>query len=1799
MRITKFVQGIADDFIRYYETPYALRSQTLADERRATLEAPYAIHQEPIIEAIPRYREDDKTLAQICGPTFAEFASQGLFELPKPYKHQADAIAKTLAGENVVVTAGTGSGKTECFLLPILFRLLKEGLRDNWSLETPSKPSLWFRTGKPFTGQRVAEVGTKRRPAVRALIVYPMNALVEDQIRRLRRGLDSAEALTWLDANLNGHRFYFGRYTGRTPVPGDVSNRNRETEYRRKISAAFLNAEALRWREEAAATLPDDADRRRVLDRIADERTFVPRIGGAEMFGRWDMIQAPPDVLITNFSMLNVMLMRDREEPMFQATRDWLDASPDNHFTLVVDELHMYRGTSGSETALLLRNVLDRLGLNGNRRAQLRVIATSASLGEDDATGRNFLGQFFGIAADSFAIVKGERRVEPGTPASITAFADAFLRFGSDDSGDVSELAQTLGDGPLHSVLKTSGIVGGFMTAVDEAAREFAAKHDRPQQPVSTTARYGVLATTLFPALESSAGRAALDGVVAALGTRDHDLSIDRPVLATRLHAFVRSIPGGWACSRTDCPNVPSGTGDDDRWVGKYFSRPTLRCECGARVLQLLYCQTCGESYLGGWVQFAETGVEVLGTTPLVKRRFGDENLLEKSYQQFRVFGRKPPEHEVSKSKAKVFPDWRDAAYDSAIGELRHGQVGGIVAYRLLGKGDPNGFPAAPVSCAHCQTNTQRSASSVKNYRDAFLWPTVRELSTGLNKTTQVYADALLQRMKSRRLDDEGTDAKQLVVFSDNRSDAATRSAGIQLGREADVRRALLLRSIDSHVVSRDVPRRLYSRAGAISPDLKREREELRAIDAMLAQKIEDARETDPGSAERQGVEDAISAFEARGLRLDDVARRIRDGFLDVGMNPAGFGQHVERAGKARWALAFTKIGGAWTESTAVPRDDYDRLRSRIGTESRAEVIETIFDGARRDLEAVRIAYVAPPDLEGVPQSLRPAVVGALRILGKRRRTTTTYHGEYGDSPSPVRPFITAHAKRLGIAVAELLADVQMHLRGVLDPNSWLLVAERCELRPFADTYWKCRNCTEVHASDPEHVCTNCRKDDFEQLAYDGPDEQDYYVHLARRHSTYRLNCEELTGQTDFLAAQDRQRRFQGIFLQDAEAAKTGLLEIPRFDGIDLLSVTTTMEAGVDIGSLEAVFLANVPPQRFNYQQRVGRAGRASTPTSIALTLCRGRSHDENYYQDPEAMTSAPPAEPYLALDRPVIARRVVAAEALRRAFMSLGAGDGGDDAADDGEGSDDDSTTSTHGNFGSAAGWPGARDAVAAELKRMDVASIVGVLVAGTPLAGTSDAIAFESFVKDELVGRINDRASRAVANSLGSLPLSLVLAQSGELPLYGFPTQSRTLWLRRPDGDDERAIQRDLRIAVGEFAPGNQIVRDKQVFESVGLVNYEGGRAPRNGAAVTVPFTPVHMTGALCPECGHLDQTFTPDVTCAVCGESNMEERSLVTPLGFRVDYDVDPKPYKLFLERTSRARSPRVTAIPTEETLTWAASELRFGEGDIYIINDNGGESFHFVRLLRGPDEVRDGLWSSTYRTEDPVPGRFSLTARTHTQLLGVAPSASLQAAYRLQPLSPEDPIWSGWVSFAHLFAVAVSKVMAIRPIEIEVDAYRLPGGTFGIYLADALENGSGFALEIFRNRFADIMRYITTDLSAIYRSAEHESCDASCYACLRDYGNVAVHGLLDWRLGLELAEILSGLPRVPYSASYLRRAYDALQSAQPGCFAFVNDSNGSPTLRGSNMQQIPFTSPFETVSGVSPQQILRQPETISQA
>ena len=125
-------------------------------------------------------------------------------------------------------------------------------------------------------------------------------------------------------------------------------------------------------------------------DPIKRGHILFQNLNDAEMRSRWDMQEHPPDILITNFSMLSNMMMRGEESGIFDKTRDWLkegrDSGKERLFHLVLDEIHLYRGTAGTEVAYLLRLLLYRLGLTPDSD-QLRILGSSASLEEDGNIG--------------------------------------------------------------------------------------------------------------------------------------------------------------------------------------------------------------------------------------------------------------------------------------------------------------------------------------------------------------------------------------------------------------------------------------------------------------------------------------------------------------------------------------------------------------------------------------------------------------------------------------------------------------------------------------------------------------------------------------------------------------------------------------------------------------------------------------------------------------------------------------------------------------------------------------------------------------------------------------------------------------------------------------------------------------------------------------------------------------------------------------------------------------------------------------------------------------------------------------------------------------------------------------------------------------------------------------------------------------------------------------------------------------------------------------------------------------------
>ena len=233
-----FFENVRDMYLRYLESPFDIRYEDLSRERRQLLDQDGRIYRFPLIEPVPAYRSSGQVFGQAAQSLLSgswqpaeihevsEFIAQGLFPLKRRlHQHQRDVFEEVIVnGMDTVVTTGTGSGKTECFLLPVVASILRESA--SWAApdHLPPQWDWWnhttMRGKKHQRAPRVVQREHENRPAaIRALILYPLNALVEDQLARLREALDSPGGRTWLEANRSGNRVYFGRYTGQTRSP--------------------------------------------------------------------------------------------------------------------------------------------------------------------------------------------------------------------------------------------------------------------------------------------------------------------------------------------------------------------------------------------------------------------------------------------------------------------------------------------------------------------------------------------------------------------------------------------------------------------------------------------------------------------------------------------------------------------------------------------------------------------------------------------------------------------------------------------------------------------------------------------------------------------------------------------------------------------------------------------------------------------------------------------------------------------------------------------------------------------------------------------------------------------------------------------------------------------------------------------------------------------------------------------------------------------------------------------------------------------------------------------------------------------------------------------------------------------------------------------------------------------------------------------------------------------------------------------------------------------------------------------
>lgn len=1655
---TEIFNELKNTYKDFAKTKVSFKSDGLNKEFEEILDD--AIYTEPYIEHIAKYKFTGNSLEKdikedLKDNDLYEFLSykDSLFPQDKNYclyKHQKQSLELSNNNKHVIVTSGTGSGKTETFLLPVLQNILKDSEKWDYRGEYPETP--WKQIDEKSRTMYYQRDGETRPAAIRALIMYPLNALVEDQLIRLRKTLDSDEARKFLKENRRNNLIYFGRYNSSTPISGKFDSKDQFERFKEEINQIEEDQNAKYHNGVFDVEIND-------FKYEPKGKYFTPRLDGAEMYSRWDMQKYPPDILISNYSMLNIMLMRNIESEMFEKTKEWLNQNPKHKFQLVLDELHSYRGTAGTEIAYLLRQFLNRIGLSPDSE-QLQILASSASLGEDVSESKKFLCEFFGCKDQNrFEIITGEiEKPEDEENQEKRELLDLFY-----DKKENKYKAFSIND-----LTQKSGY-----------------------------------------------------------STEELEDKIRKTELKIRVHYFFKNFRGLWACSNPNCSEVKDNHKDEHRRIGKLYTAPKSICKCGSRILEVLTCHNCGEVFLGGYFNpksnreddeiylFPEcSDLETLPDMCNTNKEFSNYKVLKYDDIDFENEENSYTENKIKRSWDKSYFDYSRGILFSSIYKNNNSQI--CYSYELKGKKIKPKENILPARCPYCESDW----SNRKNPKETI--SIIRPVIFGFQKVNQILADKLLDIQKN----------KNLVVFTDSRQDAAKISAGIEMDHYRVNLKQALFKVLNEHNIENsnikilcNLYKQKYENHIDNSDKIKKTREKIKKAKdiANYFKDIyinEDPEDKNLDEDDTNRVKNRIDLANIGLCKLDNIRGDIFEDLLKLGINPGGYKNNIFN--KKCWTDLYSWENGKYQGELS--STDANRFQRYIWNEYDKELFKALFS-SKRGIETLGVGIVTYDrtkyDLTKTEQETVDAII---RFLGEKSKY------EYsGKKTEKDLKFIESYLKNVDINPENIL--------NLLLKTQIIKSKEQIELNPSAlciiqnqdknQVYYKCPKCGKIYLNSSNGYCINkrCKNTKLELGKNIDSDIYNKYYYKLMQQEPSRLISEELTAQTDKNDQKIRQRKFQNIYKY---SGNSNIQECKIKDEINILSVTTTMEAGVDIGALESVMMSNMPPERFNYQQRVGRAGRRDNPLAIALTVCRNRSHDAFYFQHPEKITNDPTLPPYLDMRSERILERFCNKEILRQAL----------------EQKEQEKGESVHGEFGSVASWNEySKKDLTNWIKNNDdkINNILDILLKQTSLIHKKEELFFN--IKNNLVNEIDESVSK-YKNEFDRL--SELLANAGLLPMFGYPTKTRNLLIDNNIAHKD-LVNRDLDIAISQFAPKAETVRDKKIHISVGIKSsaLDDGKVKKY---------------SVCTNCKNIKEITNLDIleteNCENCGEeckivSTVQPEEFYTITALNEYYT--PIIYDGNFEYTPYSQKPQINQtdnINLEHSSDVNANYKYLKDTElveVVSINDNLGDNYKLKQYEIESQKNKKLCWISedainVYKEKKSENSKVSLNKPTELEPKDIALVSSkktdvflleidkIPAGINLQLSKQNLYSKSAYYSAAFLIRDAAAKCLDIDKKEIIVGLRPVANNgkpvTAQMFLSDALENGAGYSKWLCdENNLKKVFDEIENSIKTTFLNPKHsDNCDSSCYYCMQDYSNLHFHGLLDWRLALDMIEIM---------------------------------------------------------------------------
>ncbi|KKN21970.1 hypothetical protein LCGC14_0919980 [marine sediment metagenome] len=1597
----KLTKDIKDKYDSYLSSTFHLNNENLRNVFNKVIEG-YNFVKGPFLESTPPFKSGVhlKELIKegILNAKFNDFIFEALEYLnDKPlYLHQEKAIRKVVNDRNLVISSGTGSGKTECFLIPIYNHLLNE----------------------------YQEKGTIT-PGVRALLLYPMNALANDQLRRIR------EIARVLEKNIPELNITFGRFTGET----------------------------------------DETD-------VQAEETFLQANPGetivkSERLSRKAMRENPPHILITNYAMLEYLLLRPKDNTFFDGE------NAQNWRFLILDEAHIYSGAKGIEMALLIRRLKDRVSKKTN--GEIQCIATSATLVSDvdDWTSvSRFASTLFGEPFEWIELDPSKQDIIDGERIDV----DLMGELKSFPLEIYSELEQIIFNDDLpikdkldkmFNCLQKTGIKESLLKEIVNNSRDnikviiygFLSLDERLlnlKQYLKQGTRE--LTDCIINILKKEKPTEREIQCIISLINLSVWAKIKReslPLLPARYHLFVRAPEGAFI---------------------SFYPKEEIYLERKEKtkeeypVFELAACKRCGQEYLVGRVQ-----------NNILKHTYQEGELINKS----RVI-----------SKNRYFILWNE----SINFEEDEDQEVAIPDY-ILEKGEKwelcvmcgKLFKNKEEKC-ECKIKTDSRRILVEVFpKDDVLNKCfscglrsiniVRKFVFSQNNLNSIIVIVLYQHQNKELFSSEDYSLKKILAFSDSRQGAAIFAAFLEKDYEQLLFRSIITKAIEENNIYDDYRLNslfedvlIITQKHRLFNDDIDEREKSKRVWRWIIYEfcaLFDKR----NSLEKVGIISFSPIFpkgwtpikelyEAPWNLNDKNARNI----YIVLLNSLRF----------NFACSFPpNVGLEPTDEFFFPRNHQYKFRGEISN-SKKGIFSFIPSGGHLNL---RLDYLKRLYKTITNKNDKEKV--CKKILGLIWSDLVVNWRDKG--------FLSFREGNEGTVLQ-------------LDYRFWTVNKGMKENRIF-----HCNKCGTYLSFSIKNTCPtfNCRGKLIEEKN-DLNLKTNFYNSMYHELNPIKMVTHEHTAQLESSHASKIQQEFVK-------------------GNINVLSCSTTFELGVDLGTLETVFLRNVPPEPANYVQRAGRAGRRLDIIGYTITFAHLRSHDLSYFREPDKMVDGIIKPPELSLTNEKIIGRHLQSIALSSFFSIYKEFYGKLEKFirfdDDLSGvqklreylqskpiSIKNSVMNVTPSYAHEIfqfeewGWLNEfigddGSLTTAEIKVKEQYKIMSKFCEDKTQEWISTK---DNNIKNDIQNDLN-WATRS-KETIKRRSLIEFFASNNVIPKYGFPVDVVSLQIlsQNPIAKNVK-LERDLRIGLSEFAPGSQIIANKYVWKSQGLRRLQKQTWP------------IFFYGT-CPYCErfflkqYLVKSTRPDFKCDTHGKipPKLIKKFLIPIFGFTTNLRATPKKVSFFRPKHQFSSRPYFYDYKDYEEKDFQVKKLKIGvkyahHGELVVICKGKDGGFYYCNYCGFASPERKEKHQSPYGKEctKPLRGPIHLGHKFMTDVLSL---------HFLKPQLLESEMEFFAYSLLYAILEGTSKALGIKRNDLDGCLYPTSEGIV-LILFDNVPGGAGHVKRIIEgeNSLLNILE-TTLDITSNCLCGQ----ETSCYSCLRNYRNQFSHPIL--RRG-DVADFLS--------------------------------------------------------------------------